>query len=58
MAELRGAKEKAADELAALQTRFDAVSAMVEKRDLLEALAVGTALKPDLVALEARLRSE
>ena len=58
MAALRGAKERAPEELAALQTRFDAVSAMVEKRDLLEALAVGAALKPDLVALETRLRAE
>jgi hypothetical protein len=58
MAELRGAKERAPDELAALQTRFDAVSSMVEERDLLEALAVGTALKPDLVVFEARLRSD
>ncbi len=58
MAGARGAKDKAGAELAALQTRVDAVLAMVDRRDLLEALAVGTALKPELVAFEKRFRAD
>jgi hypothetical protein len=56
MAALRGASEKSADELAAFRTRFDAVRTMVEGRDLLEALAIGNTLKPELVAFEERFR--
>jgi hypothetical protein len=56
MAALRGASQKSPDELAAFRARFDAVRTMVEGRDLLEALAIGNALKPELVAFEARLR--
>ncbi len=56
MAALRGAKEARTAELAALQARFDAVRAMVERRDLLEALAVGTALKPELLTFEQEFR--
>ncbi len=58
MAGERGAKEQAAAELSAFQSRFEAVRAMVEARDLLEALAVGTALKPELVEFEARFQGE
>jgi hypothetical protein len=55
MAARRGAKDSP-DELAAFQARFDAIRAMVEARDLLEALAIGMALKPELVAFEQRFR--
>lgn len=54
MAELCGAKERAPVELALFRTRFDAIRAMVEGRDLPD--RVGTELKPDLVVFEARFR--
>lgn len=56
MAADRGATEGAADELAAFQSRYEAIRAMVDDRDLLNALAAGTALKPELLAFEERFR--
>ncbi len=56
MAADRGATEKAPLELESLRARYDAIRAMADKRDLLAALAAGTALKPELVRLEERVR--
>jgi len=58
MAADRGAAEEAPAELSALQSRYQAIRAMVEERDLLDALAAGTALKPELLAFEERFRGE
>jgi len=58
MAGDRGAMVEAAAELAAFQSRYEAIRAMVEERDLLAALAAGTALKPELVTFEERFRGE
>ncbi len=54
MAEHRGAAEEAPAELSALQSRYEAIRAMVEARDLIDALAAGMALKPELLAFEER----
>jgi hypothetical protein len=58
MAADRGAEEEAPAELSALRARFEEIRAMVAERDLLDALAAGTALKPELVAFESRFREE
>jgi len=58
MAAHRGAAEEAPAELSALQTRHEAIRAMVEASDLLDALAAGMALKPELLAFEERFRGE
>jgi len=55
MAANRGAEEAPA-ELSAYQFRYKVIRAMVEERDLPDALAAGTALKPELLAFEKRLR--
>jgi hypothetical protein len=52
----RGASETASQELASLRSRYEGVRRLFEERDLFEALAAGTALKPELVAFEARFR--
>jgi hypothetical protein len=56
MAEYRGASEKAPLELASLRARYKAIRKIADQRDLLAALAAGTALKPELVSFEARFR--
>ena len=58
MAADRGATEEAATELSAFQSRYEAIRAMVKERDLLDALAAGSALKPELLAFEERFRGE
>lgn len=58
MAADRGALEEAPTELAAFRSRYEAIRAMVEERDLLDALAAGTALKPELLSFEERFRGE
>ena len=58
MAADRGAREEAPSELSAFQSRYDAVRAMVKERDLLDALAAGAALKPELLLLEERFRQD
>lgn len=58
MAEYRGATEEAPAELSAFQSRYQAIRAMVKERDLLDALAAGTALKPELLSFEERFRGE
>jgi len=58
MAAYRGATAQAPTELSAFQSRYEAIRAMVKERDLLDALAAGTALKPELVAFEKRFRRE
>jgi hypothetical protein len=58
MAADRGAMEEAPTELAAFQSRYGAIRAMVAERDLLDALAAATALKPELLAFEERFRGE
>jgi len=58
MAAYRGATAEAPTELSAFQSRYEAIRAMVKERDLLDALAAGTALKPELVAFEKRFRGE
>jgi len=58
MAADRGAEEEAPAELAALRARYEEVRAMAEERDLLDALADGTALKPELLAFEERFRGK
>ncbi|HEY7699697.1 MAG TPA: hypothetical protein VIE88_14840 [Vicinamibacteria bacterium] len=54
----RGARVGAADDLARFQARYDAIRAMVQERDLLDALAAASALKPELLAFEERFRRE
>jgi hypothetical protein len=44
------------EDLSALRARYDAIRMLVEKRALHDALAAGMALKPELLAYEARLR--
>jgi hypothetical protein len=58
MAASRGAEEEAPAEFSALRSRYEEVRAMAEERDLLDALADGTALKPDLLAFEERSRRD
>ncbi len=58
MAADRGAEEEAPTELSAFQSRYQAIRAMVQERDLLDALAAGTAFKPELLAFEERFRGE
>ncbi len=58
MAAHRGAAAEAPLELASFQSRYGEVRTMVEERDLLDALAAGAALKPELVAFEARFRGK
>ncbi len=58
MAADRGAREQAPAELSAFLPRYEAIRAMVKERDLLDALAAGRALKPELVAFEKRFRAE
>jgi hypothetical protein len=54
----RGAMEEAPTELSAFRSSYEAIRAMVKERDLLDALAAGTALKPKLLAFEERFRAE
>ncbi len=58
MAADRGAEEEAPAELSALRARYEEVRAMAEERDLLDALADGMALKPELLAFEGRFRAK
>jgi len=58
MAADRGAREEAPSELSAFQSRYEAIRAMVKERDLLDALAAGAALKPELLEFEERFRGE
>jgi hypothetical protein len=58
MAARRDGRHEARKELEPFQIRFDAIRAMIAGRDLLDALAVGTALKPELVELEKRFRAK
>ena len=58
MAAYRGAATEAPAELSAFQSRYEVIRAMVKERDLLDALAAGTALKPELLAFEERFRGE
>jgi hypothetical protein len=58
MAADRGAREEAPAELEALRSRYRAIRTMVDERDLLDALAAGTALKPELLAFEERFRAK
>jgi hypothetical protein len=58
MAADRGATVEAAVELAGFQSRYDLIREMVEARDLLDALAAASALKPELLAFEERFRGE
>ena len=58
MAADRGAREQASAELDALRARYGAIRTMVDERDLLDALAAGTALKPELLAFEERFRGK
>lgn len=58
IAAARGATERAPTELAAFQTRYDGIRAMVEEHHLPDALAAGTALKLALIAFEERLRAK
>jgi hypothetical protein len=54
----RGASETAPQELASLRSRYEGVRRLREQRELFEALAAATALKPELVAFEARFRAK
>jgi hypothetical protein len=54
----RGASETAPQELATLRARYEGVRRLREERELFEALEAGTALKPELVAFEARFRAK
>jgi len=54
----RGAEEEAPAELSALRSRYEEVRAMAAERDLLDALADGMALKPELLAFEGRFRAK
>jgi hypothetical protein len=56
IAAARGASETASQELAQLRLRYEGVRRLREERDLFEALEAGTALKPELMAFEARFR--
>jgi hypothetical protein len=58
MAADRGAKVEAAAELGAFRSRYETIRAMVEARDLLDALAAASALKPEILAFEERFRGE
>jgi len=58
MAGDRGAAEEAPAELSAFRSRYEAIRAMVDEHDLLDALAAGMALKPELLAFEERFRGE
>ena len=58
MAADRGATEEAPTELSAFHSRCEAIRAMVKDRDLLDALAAGTALKPELLSFEERFRGK
>ena len=58
MAATRGAEEQAPAELSALRSRYEEVRAMAEERDLLDALADGTTLKPELLAFEEKFRAK
>lgn len=54
----RGAAAEAPAELGAFQARYEAIRLMVEERDLVDALAAASALKPELLAFEERFRPE
>jgi hypothetical protein len=54
----RGARVEAPGELSAFESRYDAIRAMVKERDLVDALAAATALKPELLAFEERFRGK